>query len=427
MTEDAVAAIEVLRRLVTAQPDGEAAVQKVVSDALEDAGCIVETCVYVPRDVPVVGEFAAPSPYESAPRTALVGRLPGTDESCRSLLMFAHPDGEEVRDVSSWSRPVFQTTEEQGRIYGWGVADDLAGCAAAIVAIKRLASDPAPRGDLTFASTPSKRHARGVAALLHKGLSADAALYLHPAESGRGMGEIKAVSSGHLEFRITVAGQGPDTSEPSHTAFSHLAINPLEKAMVLCSGLSSFADERARRVHHPLIDQAVGRSTNLQVSSVHCGDMDVLSRLASTCVLGCAVSFPPGEKLGDVQGEIEAAVTRISATDNWLRDNPPRVEWVAGCSAAEVSQDDPLWKIASATVSGMTGQEPILNPMHTASDIRVPLIEKGIPCVGLGCLAGDLTHSGKHDEWVDRDDFLKMVDVTAQLAANWCSTVRPKV
>ena len=46
----------------------------------------------------------------------------------------------------------------------------------------------------------------GVAAVLHAGHVADAAVYLHPAESGVGMREIKAFASGLLEFRITIEG-----------------------------------------------------------------------------------------------------------------------------------------------------------------------------------------------------------------------------
>lgn len=423
---DAAEATEFLGQLVAAQSRGEDAVQRIIADTLRASGCDIEIYTYSPTQVPVTGEFAVAESAEDTPRTAIVGRLAGTDATRCSLLMFAHPDVEPAHDTSGWTRPPFRITEENGRIYGWGVADDLAGCAAAVMAIRRLAADPAPRGDLTFASTPSKRHARGVAALLHKGLAADAALYLHPAESGRGMGEIKAVSAGHLEFRITVTGRTPDTSEPSHTAFSHMAVNPVDKATKIHSGLTALAEIRAQRVHHPLIEAAVGRATNLQVSSIRCGEMDVLSRLNAECVLGCSVSFPPGESLEDVRGEIEAAVAEIASKDEWLMANPPQIEWLAGVTGAEVSQDDPIWRVTNAVVKNLTGEAPILNPMHAASDIRVPVVEKGIPCVGLGCLAGDLTHSGQHDEWVDRQDYLKMVDVAAAVAADWCSAVSVK-
>ena len=45
------------------------------------------------------------------------------------------------------------------------------------------------------------------------GLTADASLYLHQPVC-KGMGEIKAVASGQLEFSISVIGLAPDTTEP---------------------------------------------------------------------------------------------------------------------------------------------------------------------------------------------------------------------
>ncbi|WP_226782835.1 M20/M25/M40 family metallo-hydrolase [Oceaniglobus trochenteri] len=417
-------ALDFLQRLVVAQAKGEAAVQDVIAEALSAAGCTFQSHSYLPADVPVTGEFAVAENADPHERTAIVGTLPGTDPACRSLLMFAHPDGEPAHDTSRWTHPPFQTTRIDGRIHGWGVADDLAGCAAAVLAIRHLAQTPGPRGDLIFASTPSKRHARGVAALLHRGVRADAALYLHPAESGRGMAEIKAVTCGHLEFRVTVCGRAPDTHEPSHTAFSHLAVNPVDKAVILHAALMALAEDRAERIRHPLIEAEVGRASNLHVAAIQAGTMGALSRLAPECALGCALSFPPGESPDTLRREVETALARAAQADPWMADHPPQIDWLSGVTGAEVSRDHPLWKVASGVVGRATGAEPVVNPMHTASDIRVPMIEAGIPCVGFGCLAGDLTHSGRHDEWVDAADYLRMVDVTAAIAADWCAGAR---
>lgn len=227
--KDGDEALGLLRELVAAQPRGEAAVQAVIADRLRRAGCAVDEVAYRPEKVPLVGEFAADSVRNPEPRTAVVGRLPG-EPAQASLMLFAHPDGEPVAGTDAWRHPPFDGVLDGGRLYGWGVADDLAGCAAAVLAVERAAARPG-LGEVTFASAPSKRHARGVAALLHRGLSADAALYLHPAESGLGMRGIKAVAAGQLEFRITVHGRLPDTTEPGHTAFSHLAANPVAEIL----------------------------------------------------------------------------------------------------------------------------------------------------------------------------------------------------
>lgn len=402
------------------QQHGEDAVQAIIASRLEAVGCDVEVVEYDPTKVPVVGEFADVIAGNPERRKAVVGRLPATDTSLSSLLIFAHPDGEPVANTDTWSHAPFDGQIETGRLYGWGVSDDLAGCAAAILAIERTSADPTLRGELVFASTPSKRYARGVAHLLHEGLRANGALYLHPAESGQGMNEIKAVASGHLELIVTVTGKQPPTTEPSQTAFSHLGVNPIDKALVVRDALMALADSRAARIRHPLIEAEVGRATNLHVSSIICGNMMKLARLREQCGMGCGLSFPPGQTMREVQDEVESAINEAASGDPWLKDNPPEIRWRSGVTGAEVLKEHRLWRVSSECVSQSTGIDPRVKPMHTSSDIRNPMIEAGIPCVGLGCLGGDLSQNGKHDEWVDVADFERMVDVTAAIATMWC-------
>jgi acetylornithine deacetylase len=417
-------AIGFLRELIIAQTDGEAAVQNVISSRLRAAGCVVEELDYDPAEVEVKGEFALDTARATERRRAVVGSLPG-DADKPSLLMFAHPDGEPIGDISTWSHNPFAGEVGNGRLYGWGVADDLAGCAAAVLAIEQAAASGLSMGRAVFASTPSKRYARGVAALLHNGLSADGSLYLHPAESGVGMREIKAVASGHIEFQIIVDGRAPDTTEPGHTAFSHLAVNPIDKALVLRQALLDLAEERAARVRHPLIEGIVGRATNILVSRISCGAMNNYSRINDSCTLGCAVSFPPGETLHDIKAEITEAVTQAAANDPWLKDNPPKINWITGVTGGEVPADHPLYRTAASAVARVTGDVPHVNPMHTSSDIRNPIVEAGIPCVGLGCLGGDLSQNSLHDEWIDVADFQRMVDVTTAIVIDWCGGKPP--
>ena len=412
-------AIAFLRELIAAQPQGEAAVQAAIAARLEQAGCAVSHHDYDPADVPVKGEFAADAARNTERRRAVVGTLDGQGD-LPSLLIFAHPDGEPVTDADQWRHDAFAGEIDGGRLYGWGVADDLAGCAAAVLAIEAAAASGQPMGRAVFASTPSKRYARGVAALLHDGLRADAALYLHPAESGVGMREIKALASGHVEFKITVTGRAPDTTEPGQTAFSHLSDNPVDKAFMVYSALTALAEDRAKRIRQPQMEARVGRATNLHVSRLQCGEMRKLSRIHDECVMGCALSFPPGETLDEIRAEVEAAVAEAAAGDDWLRDNPPRIDWLTGVTGAHVPEDHPLYRVTARAVGDVTGETPYVNVMHTSSDIRNPPVEAGIPCVAFGCLCGDLSQNERRDEWVDVADFMRMVEVTTQVVTDWC-------
>ena len=411
--------ITLLQGLVNAQRGGENAVQKLVGDALRLAGAQIELSTYMPREVPLMGEFASEGILNDQPRVNLLARVAGSGGG-RDLILFGHPDSEPVPETPGWSHDPFGGSVQDGKLFGWGVADDLAGIAAGVAALQALKSiNLQLAGSVTLASTPSKQHARGVAAALAGGLTAEAALYLHPAESGAGLTEIKAFAGGQIEFRITVKGRKPDTTEPGHTAFAHLAVNPIDKAFVIYAALKDLDQRRARIVHHPLLDAAVGRSTNLQVSQIHCGSGPRTTRLADTCSLGGAISFPPSELLADVQKAIVDTVREAAASDEWLAANEPTLEWRSGISPAETPTSHPFYLTASEAIQRVTGEVPHVNPLHTASDIRNPILQQGIPTIGLGSRAGNLTQSGFVDEWIDVEDYINMVKVIALTVVDW--------
>ena len=281
-----------------------------------------------------------------------------------------------------------------------------------------------PGGDVILVSSPSKKHRRGISAALHDGITADAAVYLHPAESGRGLDEIKAFAPGQLEFMITVQGRAPETSEPAHTAFAHAAVNPFDKALIIADALHRLDAERGRQLAHPRIQAVIGRSANLMLSHCDFGDRNGLSRIAETCRLGGAMTLVPGETLHDVMEEVEAAIRAAAEQDSWLAKNPPLVSWLSGVTAAETPDDSALYQTV-ANVLRDFGANPEVNPLHTSSDIRNPIVQKGIPTVGFGPLCGGLTMSGHADEWVDIDSFVRAIAATAEMIMAWCDKENP--
>lgn len=413
-------ALAFLQDLIRLQARGEEAVQGHVAEALRGLGCAVELRRYKPAEVVLREEFASEAAIAADERESVLARFPGKGGG-RSVIFFAHPDGEAFQPKHGWRHDPFAGTVDAGRIHGWGVADDLAGVATMVEALRVVrAAGLTPKGDVILASTPSKRHARGVHALLHGGVTADAAVYLHPAESGVGMREVKALAPGQLVFRIVVPGRLPPTQEPGHTAFAHLAVNPIEKAMVLLAALKALDAARGARVHHPAIEAFIGRSTNILVGDIRSLGDGRAARVAPAIEMRGALSFPPGEKLADVQAEFLAAIETAVQADDFLRETPPTVELLSGVTGAEVTLDHPLWQVTHAAVLRGTGTAPEINPLHTSSDIRNPMVQSGIPCVGLGPLCGDLTQNGGRDEWVDVADYQRGVAVIAALIAGWC-------
>lgn len=411
--------VEWIRDLVRAGARGEAAVQELVDERMRELGAIVECFGYDPRALRVPYEIGEQDSIAAGERLSVVGRWPGSGQG-RSLLCFAHPDSEPVPAHPGWQHDPFAAEIADGRLYGWGVADDLLGLAIMVCGMDAvLAAGVRPGGAVTLASTPSKQRAQGVIAVLDRGYSADAALYLHPAESGAGLEEIKAFASGLLRFQITVSGRPPETSEPGHTAFAHRAVNPIDMVWPIYQALRELDADRAGRIQHPVLDAAIGRSTNLLVAAIGGGDMQRLSRIGEQCVLAGTITFPPGESIASVQAEISAAVQAAAANDPWLREHPPRINWPAGSEGSEVTAEHPFYQCVSRAVARFSSKEPYINPLHSGSDIRNPLLYRGIPTLGLGSLAGDLTHSGGHDEWIDLVDYQRAIAVMAGVIVDW--------
>ena len=409
--------LDLLCELISAGPNGDA-LNAIIERRLRASGCDTNAVAYAPRDVPMVDEFATDAVGSAAEERYIVGRLKGG--SGRSLLLFAHPDVEDFRPLPAWASDPHVPTERDGRLVGWGVADDLAGIAMMLQSLDVLrAAGVRPAGDVLLVSAPSKKHRRGISAALHDGWRADAAVYLHPAESGRGLDEIKAFAPGQLEAVITIDGVAPETSEPAHTAFAHRGVNPFEKARIVIDALRDLNAARGGRVRHPRLENAIGRSSNVMVSYCKAGDEGSLSRMPPACQIGCAMTLVPGEKLETVMAEAEAAIADACARDDWLRDHPPSVDWRSGVSGAETEDASDLYQTVSSVLAD-AGATPLVNPLHTSSDIRNPIVQKGIPTVGFGPLCGGLTMSGQSDEWVDIADFHRAVRATATIIAAWC-------
>ena len=89
-------------------------------------------------------------------------------------------------------------------------------------------------------------------------------------------------------------------------------------------------------------------------------------------------------------------------------------------SGAEVPTSHALYRTVSGAIEAATGIAPHVNPMHTSSDIRVPAVQLGVPCVGFGSRSGNLAQNGLADEWIDYDDFLRMVQALEGAVKEWC-------
>lgn len=414
--------IQMLRALLSAARDGEEAIQTEVVWQLRDYGLEPEEIVRAPSQIETAGEFASAAETEERERRTVAARRRGSGGG-RSLLLWAHPDGMLFDGAAGWSVDPFAGEVRDGRIYGWGIGDDLSGVAALLMIPRmlRILKVELP-GDVLFVSALSKGHASGILAALEAGYLADAGIYLHPAESGNGLGEIKALAPGMLRLRLTVHGRPPDTPEPNHALFAHQGVNPVDKMLLLLNALRQLDEQRNQRLRHPMLAEQHGRVSSLLIATLAAGELP--SRMPRDCSASLTFTLPPGEALDAARNEIEQVVQQTAASDAWLSERAPQIEWRFGTTGVEVAPDAPLYRTVEGAIAALTGATPRYYASHIASEIRQPILNAGMPAVGIGPRAGDLTQAGGHDEWLEIDDYLRVIAVCTLATIHWCGASR---
>ncbi|MBM3291947.1 M20/M25/M40 family metallo-hydrolase [Candidatus Bathyarchaeota archaeon] len=409
-----------LKSLVQNYPEGEEFLQSKLSELFRKLGCTVYVEKLFPTQVQLSKEFAAEETIDMSERTHIIGKLNGLGNG-RSLILITHPDGDPIK-TDLWTKPPHEGIIVDGRMYGWGVADDLAGIAMMIEAVKAFTDTGVKlRGDLYLMSACAKRNAWGIAALLRAGYNADAAIYVHPSESELGLKEIKSMTSGLLKFRITVIGQKPPKTEFVQTTFNHLGINPIEKGISIIQVLYKLNETRNKKLYYEPLVKAVNRSTNLLVPFIQSGNSSNLTDIPSACILGGSLTFPPNENIDDVMKEVETCLESFYDSDSYLTLNRPKLEWIQGTQGIEISEDEPILQVTKNAIKTITGKEPFNNPLYSKSDLRTPVLISGIPNVGFGPLAGNFATTGGKDEWVDVEDYICSIKVMAKIIIDWCS------
>lgn len=337
---------------------------------------------------------------ESTPgRPSVGGRLRGTGGG-RSLILNGHLDIYEMSP--DWQRHPFESSVEDGRIYGGGIADMKAATAASVAVLRRIAaSGERPRGDIVFQGASCHFEGGvGTRSLLESGFTADAAICGEPTDNTLG-----TVHRGAAYLKITTIGK------QAHTAGKHLGLNAIETMEPVLAALRRLEEEMPYVPHDELPGGPI-----LNIGTIRGGTKH--NQVPDRCEITVDIRLLPSQDPYEVKRQVEAMVHQLRLAD-------PRIEavvefsehWLSGPRFPyEISKDDAIVRTVADCVAEAGRSKPTFRGIQFWTDM-VPLRDFGIPAVNIG--PGTPPYSWA-DEWVERAKYDEIVDVYERAARAWC-------
>ena len=317
----------------------------------------------------------------------------------KSLMLFAHIDTESETYFGTFEDP-YLTEEKDGRIYGLGAADDKGGIAMMLEGIKAAL---AIKGDLDYDITALSilgKHggAFGTLSAMMKGYCGDDSLYIHPAETGHGFQEVKNISLGMLDMKLTVMGK---------PGILHDDLSEGENANLLMAEAVRILDEYGKKKREECVfdfGSFKGQPSfilNIGTLSSQGGYGSVCEK--TECLFRCRFFKPLTTEA--VFQEIQSLLEE-KLDGKWLLEK--------GRNRAEpamVDNGDPFVRFIEESIGDAAGEKEFIHQYHGGSDIRFPILYGGSRCVRIGPYCELPKRGSGEREWIDVDDYLKGIAI----------------
>ena len=402
--------LDALKRLVEAQSFSghEQAAQAVMRSLLESLGFEV-------REIPTDVESIKASPlYSPVVRELhgchnLLGRLAGTPDTGKSLMISGHVDVVPTGHLPLWQTPPFQTHIKDGWFYGRGAGDMKGGLIAALTGLKALVGAGfRPKSPVWF-NTVAEEECTGNGALATveylktNHIRIDAMLDPEP------FGE--SIMSGQVG---TVWCQYHLTGRPAHAMEAHKGLNPIEAAMHIWQHLK-VVEARWNPPHathsvfgdhpHPL---------NFNLGKINGGEW--ASSVPTTCRVDFRFGIYPGRDPAEAKREVEAAIRAAAAE---LPEPPKCAVTFEGFHAPGCVVDlqaAPMQLLAQCH-QRVNGSAPVSYAATGTTDVRLFQLGAGIPST---CYGPNAQRIHALDECVEIASLKRVAQVYGLFIAEWC-------
>jgi acetylornithine deacetylase len=323
------------------------------------------------------------------------------------MILNAHIDTVESGNLEQWAFDPFMAELKDGRVYGRGSCDMKAGLIAEILALRALDEVGVTlRGDVCVESVISEEDGgAGTLAAILRGHTADAAIITEPTKLA-----IIPAQGGSLVFRMTITGRS------AHACVRNEGVSALEKFLPIHAAILDHEQRHHDSITHPLYHSFANRAP-INIGTVSSGNWH--SSVPESITVEGRAGLVPGETLDDTRAALVEVIERAAASDPWLWEHPPQIEWFSGqFTAAETAIDHPLMRTLQSAHARMTGAAPAIEAVTYGADMRHFVNIGQIPCVMYG--AGDVIRAHRPDEFVPISEVQTVAKTLAATLVEWC-------
>jgi acetylornithine deacetylase len=296
-------------------------------------------------------------------------------------------------------------------MYGRGTGDMKGGTVSylwALAALRDLGLEPASR---VLCQSPVEEECtgNGTLALLAHGHTADACIIPEPFNE-----TILRRQIGVIWFKVRVRGL------TTHVLAAGSGVNAIEKSWVLIRALRELEEELNQPENIPPGYEGVDHPLNLNVGIIRGGDW--ASTVAGECVIHFRLGLFAEQNCEAIRSRVETTVRDAAASDLWLRESPPVVEY-AGFQAegCECDIDSDFGRLLRDAHREWRGEDPEELSATCTSDVRHFSLHHAIPVTCYGPVARNI-HGV--DEKVSIDSMQRVAEVLADFTGRWCGLRR---
>ncbi len=325
----------------------------------------------------------------------------------RSLILNGHSDVVSPEPLVKWSCSPWGAQVLNGKIYGRGACDMKGGIAGMIKALEILLElNLTPPGDIIIeVVVDEETGGNGTLASILEGYNAEGAIFCEPTCC-----KIMPAHRGASFWKLVVEGKG------AHGGVMHKGISAIDKSIILYKAIQELKKTRNEKGNeHPLY-RIYPDPAPLCVGKIHGGEWP--SAVPEECILEGLIEFLPGERMEEIKEEFEKVVKDVAEKDPWLKNHPPRLEWVGlNFPPAEISSDHILVKTFREAYAGIFNQEVELVGFPAGCDMRLRMLITKTPSIIFG--PGDISFAHRVDEFIEIDDLISFTKILALGILEW--------